>query len=75
MLQVLFALNKTHWLNEKGAVAIADNFEIKPADFQKRANEVFGLLKAQPEAISQTLSLMGELNTETKDLLKNNRMV
>ncbi|HND49879.1 MAG TPA: nucleotidyltransferase domain-containing protein, partial [Anaerolineales bacterium] len=34
MLQVLFALNKEYWMNEKGAINITDRFAIKPADFR-----------------------------------------
>ena len=72
MLQVLFAVNETHWLNEKGAVAIANHFEIKPANFQNRVDEVFTLLGATPESITQSLNLLKELSAELNDLLRNN---
>jgi hypothetical protein len=64
MLQVLFAVNKTHWLNEKGALAVADGFVIKPARLQDRLNESFRLLEADPHAIQASIDLLDELNRE-----------
>ena len=75
MLQVLFALNKEHWLNEKGAVAIANNFKIKPVNFQSRVGEIFTLLSATPEAIDRSLTLLKELNTDMNDLLQSNALL
>lgn len=69
MLQVLFALNKEYWLNEKGAVAIASHFEIKPVSFQNRVNEIFQLLSAAPESIQRILTLLEELSIEISALL------
>jgi len=66
MLQVLFALNKEYWLNEKGAVAIANKFENKPDNFQNRINEVFGLLDAKTEVISEAISLLDALSLDVK---------
>ena len=74
MLQVLFALNKEHWLNEKGAVAIASHFRIKPISFQSRVGEIFTLLSATPETISKSISLLKELNADMSDLLQNGAM-
>ncbi len=64
MLQVLFAINREYWLNEKGAVAIANRFAIKPASFQSRVNEIFGLLNAAPESISKSITLLKELSAD-----------
>lgn len=75
MLQVLFAINKEHWLNEKGAVAIANNFEIKPPNFQSRVGEIFALLSVTPESINQSLTLLKELNAEMSDLLQSRALV
>ena len=69
MLQVLFALNKEYWLNEKGAVAIANKFDRKPDDFQIRVNEVFGLLNADSKSIYESISLLNELSMDVKALL------
>ena len=75
MLQVLFALNKEHWLNEKGAVAIADNFKIKPINFQSRVGEIFTLLSATPEAIDRSVALLKELSADMNDLLQSSALL
>ena len=67
MLQVLFALNKTHWLNEKGAVAIANNFTRKPEGLQSRVNEIFQSLEANPRSLQSALLKLEELS---QDLVK-----
>lgn len=68
MLQVLFAINKTHWLNEKGALAIADTFGLKPERLQSRINKVFQLLEANPQPIQNALFQLDELNREIAKL-------
>lgn len=75
ILQVLFAINKEHWLNEKGAVAIANNFSIKPANFQSRIGEIFKSLNATPESISQSVALLKELNADMSALLRNSALI
>ena len=73
ILQVLFALNKVHWLNEKGAMAIADAFLIKPTQFKSRVNDIFALLSATPETIGQAIILLKALNDDVSDLLRHNQ--
>lgn len=75
MAQVLFALNKEHWLNEKGAVDMVNRFEKKPADFQNRVNQVFSMLSAAPETIHQAVELLKVLNADINHLLKINRLI
>ena len=69
MLQVLFALNKIHWLNEKGAVALAETFAIKPEMFQARVHESFQLLDANPNSIQKAVTLLEELGKEIDVLI------
>jgi predicted nucleotidyltransferase len=69
MLQVLFALNKEYWMNEKGALAITDRFAIKPTDFRNRVNEIYKLLNASPEAIERAVTLLKGLSEEVYALL------
>lgn len=64
MLQVLFALNEEYWMNEKGAVKIAQGFSVKPARFQERANDVFRLLGADSESIQQAIDVLAELSRD-----------
>ena len=69
MLQVLFALNEEYWLNEKGAVAIANGFEIKPVSFQSRVEEIFRSLHPAPESLRTTVTRLEELGSEMSVLL------
>ena len=71
MLQVLFALNREYWLNEKGAVNIAERFEIRPADQRSRVNEVFRILDAEPASIQQAIKLLMNLSQEVEMLVQN----
>ena len=69
MLQVLFALNKEYWMNEKGAINITDRFAIKPVDFRKRVAEVYALLEASPEALEKAIYLLKGLSEDVYGLL------
>jgi predicted nucleotidyltransferase len=69
MLQVLFAINKTHWLNEKGAVALADTFTQKPERLQARINETFRLLDANPQSIQQAIAHLEEMSNDIDTLV------
>jgi predicted nucleotidyltransferase len=72
ILQVLFALNRQHWLNEKGALALAETFAVRPADLKARVEKVFGLLSADGASIQAALELLGEVAAETQALLPQN---
>ena len=69
MLQVLFAVNKTYWLNEKGAVALAETFPRKPGRFQARINEAFQALDADPPALQSAIVLLKELSKDIGQLV------
>lgn len=64
MLQVLFALNRTHWLNEKGALALADAFALTPRMFQDRVNQSFKLLESNPHSMQSTITALDALSKE-----------
>lgn len=64
MLHVLFAFNRTYWLNEKGAVALTDAFSIQPQQFRKRAEAAFRLLDADPEALEKAIAILEALSRE-----------
>ena len=68
-LQVLFALNKEYWLNEKGAVKIASGFAVCPDRFAERAQEVFRLLEASPASIQQAVTILQGLNADIERLV------
>jgi len=69
MLQVLFAINETYWLNEKGAVALADTFACKPAKLQARINEAFQLLAATPQSIQKAIDHLDQLSKDIHILI------
>ncbi|MGE5377050.1 MAG: nucleotidyltransferase domain-containing protein [Bacteroidota bacterium] len=70
MLQALFALNREYWLNEKGALNIAESFEIKPADLRNRVNEVFRNLEAESGSLQTAIALLMELSLELEPLIQ-----
>ena len=69
MLQVLFAVNKMHWLNEKGAVALAETFARKPESFHSRVNEAFEILDANPSSIHAAITILEELSKDVHSLI------
>lgn len=69
MLQVLFAINKTYWLNEKGAVALAETFPRKPERLQSRIHEIFHLLDANPQSLQKAISNLEELSKDIDQLV------
>ena len=64
MNQILFALNETYLLNEKGAVALANNFTLCPRDYQQRVESVFALLAADAESIRGAIAILDEIERE-----------
>lgn len=68
--QVLFAVNETYLMNEKGATAIANSFSIVPSNYAHRINEVFTSITEEQDCLKKALNLMGELVQETEELLK-----
>ena len=61
MVQTLFALNSEWYLNEKGAVALADQFALTPPQFAARLNMAFAQLGNDNDA---ALALMRGLDAE-----------
>jgi hypothetical protein len=75
MNQVLFALNEGYLLNEKGAVAIANNFAIRPADYQQRVEAVFALLAADAESIKEAIAILDKIERELSQWYGDRRLV
>lgn len=67
--QVLFALNETYWMNEKGAVAIADAFSVKPGNYASRVNKVMTLLAADNASLKMAIEMLNDLVVETERLV------
>ena len=70
MLQVLFALNKQHWLNEKGALALADTFTTKPELLRPRVESAFQALDAKPAPIEKAIHILEQLSAEVSMLIE-----
>ncbi|MEC0240231.1 nucleotidyltransferase domain-containing protein [Paenibacillus dokdonensis] len=67
--QVLFALNECYWMNEKGAVAIADSFNVAPRQYSNKVNAILGLLTNDRNNLEGSLSLLRDLILETESLI------
>lgn len=64
LLQVVFAANREWLINEKGAVALADRFAVKPKDLRLRLEAAFAELAAGPQGLISALGAIGELVEE-----------
>jgi hypothetical protein len=58
ILQVLFAINEQYWLNEKGAVALANTFPIRPPLLRSRIEEAFASLAADGDSIANAIGVL-----------------
>lgn len=64
LMQTLFAVNETHWMNEKGAVSIAAGFQMAPPNIDDRIDAIFTRLDASQEGIAETIDRLQALVTE-----------
>ncbi|HEY7088948.1 MAG TPA: nucleotidyltransferase domain-containing protein [Tepidisphaeraceae bacterium] len=69
MLQVLFAVNEQYWLNEKGAVALADTFPIRPGDLKTRVESAFELFSRNQSKIKLGIDQIASLVADVHALL------
>jgi hypothetical protein len=69
ILQVLFALNQEYWLNEKGALLIADKFPLRPNRLKERVEEAFAILSADGQSIAKAIDLLDNVNRDVRTLL------
>ncbi|WP_136605359.1 nucleotidyltransferase domain-containing protein [Paenibacillus dokdonensis] len=67
--QVLYALNECYWMNEKGAVAIADSFNVAPRQYSNKVNAILGLVTNDRNNLERSLSLLRDLILETESLI------
>ena len=61
LLQVLFALNTQYWMNEKGAVDLAQHFARTPANLKTRIEDAFGMLSADAVNINMAVDILEDL--------------
>ena len=70
VLQIVFALNRKHWMNEKGALALADRFELVPARFKGRVERAWQHLEPNPVSLREAIRTVRELTEEVNRLLR-----
>ncbi|EFH85622.1 nucleotidyltransferase domain-containing protein [Ktedonobacter racemifer] len=69
LLQVLFALNTCYWMNEKGAVVLANVFPLVPTRLAERIGEIYTLLAPESANLKTALERLEVLRKETQALL------
>jgi hypothetical protein len=69
ILQVVFALNGQYWLNEKGAVALANTFSIIPSMFRSRIEAAFLSLAADGHSIAQAIAILEGVSRDTEAIV------
>lgn len=68
MCQVLFALNQQYWLNEKGAVALAETFAVRPQRWQARVEQAFQHLTSDQSQLAEGIHLLENLAHDIEQL-------
>lgn len=69
LMQTLFALNETYWMNEKGAVAIAATFPLAPPRLVERIDRAFAQLAPAQAELERAIAGLAGLAAETAALL------
>lgn len=75
LVQVLFALNKQFFLNEKGSVDLVETFALKPKDFAARVHTVLGNVGHTAKELAERLEQFAELAEETRDLCRTHNLL
>lgn len=68
LIQVLYALNEKYIMNEKGALAAADTFEIVPKDFKKKVEKIFCSLTAESKNMKNMIDELTGIVREVEEL-------
>ncbi len=74
VLQILFALNREHWMNEKGALALADRFDLVPPRFKERVERAWQLLEPNPSSLREAIRTLHDLKEEVSRLVRQEGM-
>jgi hypothetical protein len=69
-LVVLFALNREHWLNEKGALRLVGRFRTVPPRFCEKVEAIWGSVVKDPDSLKAALAMVRELNDEVQALVE-----
>ncbi|MCM3127841.1 MULTISPECIES: nucleotidyltransferase domain-containing protein [unclassified Paenibacillus] len=66
--QILFAINEEHCINEKRAVQMIEDFDLKPAHYKQRVDEIVELLSPDPHQLALAAAKLQSLIEETNKL-------
>ncbi|WDH83680.1 nucleotidyltransferase domain-containing protein [Paenibacillus urinalis] len=66
--QILFAKNEQHCINEKRAVQIIENFDLKPVHYKQRVDEIVELVSPNPHQLGLAAAKLQSLIEETNKL-------
>ena len=75
MTLVLYALNRTYYLNEKGAFAESRGFAVKPARFHDTVASVLGNVGTAPAALATSVASFQSLADEMRQLAARERVL
>lgn len=70
LIQIVYALNETYIMNEKGALACTDTFKIAPKNFKDKVENIFCTLSMEPENINALIDQLLGIVKETEELCK-----
>ena len=70
LLVVLFALNREHWLNEKGALNLTGRFRIVPPGFCESVEAIWGCVVKDSDSLAAAIAMVRELNDDVKALVE-----
>ena len=68
--QVLFAKNGEYRINEKKAVAMINDFPVKPENYKQKVKRVFGLLSMNQQETREGVELLRELIADTERIVQ-----
>jgi predicted nucleotidyltransferase len=68
LVQVLYALNESYWLNEKGSIRAIDAFPLHPAEWENRVRRVLARPGDTAQALDASLAEFDALVQETRAL-------
>jgi predicted nucleotidyltransferase len=68
LIQALFALNETYWINEKGSLATADAFALSPVNLYQRVTANLANIGTNPTSLSNSVALFDRLLLEIRSL-------
>lgn len=68
LVQVIHALNRRYFLNEKGSVSAASDMKLAPRNFEKRIVEALGKTGTTPAQLAKSVEALRELVDEVRVL-------